>query len=105
MPSGNTATMSPSFRARAIVWTTRSASRLRSRSRYSVPAASTNRDSNGQAFTSAFETKRACGHTACTAMMSSHEMWFTTSKVPPVAGTPSTCNAMPITRSIFTDHH
>jgi hypothetical protein len=67
VPSGNTATVSPARSASAIWCTTRSASRLRSRSMNSVPAAATSQPSSGQRRTSALETKRACGHTACTA--------------------------------------
>jgi len=37
-------------------------------------------------------------------MMSSQEMWFATSKLPPECGRPSTCSAMPINRSSFSDH-
>ena len=70
-----------------------------------MPPASISLESSGHDFTSAFETKRACGQTECTAMMSSHEMWFATSSVPPACGAPSTRSVMPIVRSIFAAHH
>ena len=48
VPSGNTATVSPACSASAIWCTTRSASRLRSRSMNSVPAPATSQPSSGQ---------------------------------------------------------
>ena len=48
VPSGNTATMSPACSASAIWCTTRSASRLRSRSMNSVPPPATSQPSSGQ---------------------------------------------------------
>ena len=74
VPSGKIATRWPASSASVIARTTRSASRFFSRSRYSVPAESTSRETSGQAFTSALETKRASGATAWITMMSSQDM-------------------------------
>ena len=105
VPSGNTATVSPARSASAMACTTRSASRLRSRSMNSVPAPATSQPSSGQRRTSALDTKRACGTAACSAAMSSHDTWLATSSVAPGRGVPRTCRPTPTARSRPADHH
>ena len=104
VPSGNTPSTSPARKLAAMRCTTRMASRRDSRSTNNVPMPLASWPIKGHCLTSALETNRQ-NRAACTAVMSSHDMWLATSITGPVtAGWPWTITFILSRSSMAKDH-